>query len=67
MGVNWHKLLGGSMYQELEKWFIGFLVNSKAFPKEGTRVMGKNLDLELFIAVIPNHFLKILNLQSQEY
>ena len=55
------------MYQELEKWFIGFFVNSKAFPKEGTRVMGKNLDLELFIAVIPNHFLKILNLQSQEY
>lgn len=56
MGVNWHKLLGGSMYQELEKWFIGFPVNSKVFSKEGIRVMEKNLDLEVFIAVIHNSF-----------
>ena len=41
MGVNWHKLLGGSMYQELEKWFTGFPVNSKVFSKEGVRVMEK--------------------------
>ena len=44
------------MYQELEKWFIGFPVNSKVFSKEGIRVMEKNLDLEVFIAVIHNSF-----------
>lgn len=33
------------MYQELEKWFIGFPVNSKVSSKEGIRVMEKNLDL----------------------
>ena len=64
MGVNWHKLLGGSMYQELEKWFTGFPVNSKVFSKEGVRVMEKK-NLEVFIAVIHNSFLKILNIQSQ--
>lgn len=31
------------MYQELEKWFIGFPVNSKVFSKEGIRVMEKKL------------------------
>lgn len=44
------------MYQELEKWFIGFPVNSKVSSKEGIRVMEKNLDLEVFIAVIHNSF-----------
>ena len=29
------------MYQELEKWFTGFPVNSKVFSKEGVRVMEK--------------------------
>lgn len=66
MGVNWHRLFGGSLAVCTKKskncLSVSFL-NSKAYPKEIIRVMGKNLGLEVIITVVSNSFEKALSIR----